>query len=99
MFFVRRMALNAWCATSRPSRKRIFSEAIQTGAGQYRTLKEIANELSNRLIKIWLRNENQERPFTRASVGALDSEHDRDQYLFHEYFNGDTGAGLGAGHQ
>ena len=36
---------------------------------------------------------------TRACGDTLEAEHDRDLYLFHEYFNGDTGAGLGASHQ
>lgn len=76
-----------------------FKVECPTGSGQYLTLNEIANELSNRLIKLWLRNDNDERPFARASTGAFDSEHDRDLYLFHEYFSGDTGAGLGASHQ
>src|SRR5207253_1434445 len=30
---------------------------------------------------------------------ALEAEHDRDLYWFHEYFHGDSGAGLGATHQ
>jgi hypothetical protein len=45
-----------------------------------------------------LRDENQQRPFARASIGA-DQTHDHDRYWFHEYFHGDTGAGLGASHQ
>ncbi len=39
------------------------------------------------------------RPFTKAAGSGVDSESDRDRYLFHEYFHGDTGAGLGADHQ
>jgi hypothetical protein len=70
-----------------------------TGSGRYITLHEIANELSNRLISIWLRDKNGERPFTRASATAFSSERDRANYLFHEYFHGDTGGGLGASHQ
>jgi len=59
-------------------------------------LKEVANELSNRLIKIWLRDENGERAFARASRPGLNGS---DHYLFHEYFHADIGAGLGASHQ
>lgn len=59
-------------------------------------LKEVANELSNRLIKIWLRDQNGERPFARASQLGLDGD---GRYLFHEYFHADNGAGLGASHQ
>ncbi len=85
-----------------------FKVECPTRSGNFLTLNEIANELSNRLIKIWLRGENGERPFERASVGALNgaqepvlsaSRMDRHRYLFHEYFHGDTGAGLGASHQ
>jgi Glycosyl hydrolase family 63 C-terminal domain len=76
-----------------------FKVECPTGSGVFMTLKEIANELSNRLIKIWLRDENRQRPFARASIGAFDETHDHDRYWFHEYFHGDTGAGLGASHQ
>jgi len=77
-------------------------------------LKEVANELSNRLIKIWLRDDKGEHAFARASgksVGEAASfpgtltasptgqTRDHSRYLFHEYFHGDIGAGLGASHQ
>jgi hypothetical protein len=70
-----------------------------TGSGRFATLDEVANELSNRMIKLWLRDEKGERPFARASRGSLGTAADRERYLFHEYFHGDTGAGLGANHQ
>jgi len=81
-----------------------------TGSGKLMHLKEVANELSNRLIKIWLRDENGERAFARASryetVGDAVSVSGKPtasptgtRYLFHEYFHGDIGAGLGASHQ
>ena len=76
-----------------------FKVECPTGSGTYLTLKEVANELSNRLIKIWLRNENGERPFLRASAGAVNPETDSELRWFHEYFNGDDGGGLGASHQ
>jgi Glycosyl hydrolase family 63 C-terminal domain len=75
-----------------------FKVECPTRSGNFLTLKEIANELSNRLIKLWLRAGNGERPFARASAG-LDRERDRDRYWFHEYFHADNGAGLGASHQ
>jgi hypothetical protein len=76
-----------------------FKVECPTGSGTYLTLKEVANELSNRLIKLWLRNENGERPFLRASAGAFNPETDSELRWFHEYFNGDDGGGLGASHQ
>jgi hypothetical protein len=75
-----------------------FKVECPTGSGQLLPLDQIANELSNRLIKLWLRNEKGERPFARACGSSL-GEADRDRYLFHEFFHGDTGAGLGASHQ
>ena len=48
-----------------------FKVECPTGSGQFVTLDQIANELSNRLIKLWLRDEKGERPFTRASGDSL----------------------------
>jgi Mannosyl oligosaccharide glucosidase. len=76
-----------------------FQVECPTGSGQFTTLNGVANELSNRLIRIWLRDTNGRRPFAGASVKALNGEPDQDRYWFHEYFHGDTGAGLGASHQ
>jgi hypothetical protein len=78
-----------------------FQVECPTGSGRFMHLKEIANELSNRLIKLWLPDEKGERAFARASRVAVNGSPDRrrPRYLFHEYFHGDTGAGLGASHQ
>ena len=76
-----------------------FRVECPTGSGHFLSLDEIANELSNRLIGIWLRGEDDRRPFARASGDALHNTRDRYHYWFHEYFHGDTGAGLGASHQ
>src|SRR5436305_1129319 len=74
-----------------------FKVECPTRSGNFLTLRQIADELSNRLIKLWLRDRNGERPFERASGNSTNGGQDR--YLFHEYFHGDTGAGLGASHQ
>ncbi len=76
-----------------------FKVECPTGSGRFMHLNEVANELSNRLIKIWLRDENGECAFARASGNAANGSEDWHRYLFHEYFHGDTGAGLGASHQ
>ena len=76
-----------------------FKVECPTSSGRFVTLNEIADELSNRLIQLWLRNGNSQRPFERSCGDVLSAEHDRDVYWFHEYFHGDTGAGLGASHQ
>ncbi|HXP35742.1 MAG TPA: hypothetical protein VN827_09365 [Chthoniobacterales bacterium] len=82
-----------------------FKVECPTGSGKFMHLKEVANELSNRLIKIWLRDEKGERAFVRASryeelvPSDPNASPARTRYLFHEYFHGDIGAGLGASHQ
>ncbi len=75
-----------------------FKVECPTGSGNYLTLDGVANELSNRLIKLWLRDADGARPFAGAGGPGL-GEADRERYLFHEYFDGDVGAGLGASHQ
>src|SRR3984893_11069223 len=76
-----------------------FKVECPTGSGTFLNLNEIANDLSNRLIKLWLRGENGERAFARASGNVMNGAQDQRRYWFHEYFHGDTGAGLGASHQ
>lgn len=76
-----------------------FKVECPTGSGQYLTLAEIADFLSGRLKGLFLRNKDGERP---VSGGHPKFNHDpffKDYILFHEYFNGDDGKGLGAGHQ
>jgi hypothetical protein len=69
-----------------------------TGSGRMLTLWEVSVELSRRLIGLFVRHEGH-----RASYGTSErfqnDPHWRDLLLFHEYFHGDTGAGLGASHQ
>ncbi|HEY3383511.1 MAG TPA: hypothetical protein VGK32_17230 [Vicinamibacterales bacterium] len=76
-----------------------FTVECPTGSGTTLTLRDVSAELSHRLSGIFLRNANGLRPV----YGGLDRmQHDphwRDLIMFHEYFHGDTGAGLGAGHQ
>jgi mannosylglycerate hydrolase MGH1-like protein len=72
-----------------------FKVECPTGSGRLLNLKEIANDLSNRLIKLWMRNGEGERPCQPGRAGGSHKA----RYLFHEYFHGDTGAGLGASHQ
>ena len=76
-----------------------FKVECPTGSGQFMPLDRVANELSNRLISLWLRDKEGVRAFDRDNDSGLDPVLDRDRYLFHEYFHADTGAGLGANHQ
>jgi Glycosyl hydrolase family 63 C-terminal domain len=73
-----------------------FKVECPTGSGQFMHLRQIADELSNRLIRLWMKDEHGERPFARASHPGVDGD---GRYLFHEYFHADNGAGLGASHQ
>jgi hypothetical protein len=63
------------------------------------TLAEVAEEISRRLSRIFLKDERGRRPV----FGDVDLFQDdpawRDLVPFHEYFHGDTGAGVGASHQ
>lgn len=70
-----------------------------TGSGTRLTLDEVADELSRRLIGLFLRGENGQRPVFGDNAKLQNDPHFRDLVLFHEYFDGDTGRGLGASHQ
>ena len=70
-----------------------------TGSGVRLTLGEVAFELSRRLIALFVRNERGDRPAFGAERRLQDDPHLRDHLLFHEYFHGDHGGGLGASHQ
>jgi len=76
-----------------------FTVECPTGSGRLMTLFEVAQELATRLTRIFLRDERGRRPVFGGVQEFRDDPHWRDHVLFHEYFHGDTGAGLGAGHQ
>lgn len=62
-------------------------------------LKEVATELSHRLIKIFLKDDSGKRPVYGGTEKFQTDPHWRDLILFYEYFHGDIGAGVGASHQ
>lgn len=72
-----------------------------TGSGNKLNLKEIANELTKRLIKLFERNENGKFQYHADDENNVFSkeEHFRNEHFFYEFFDGDTGKGLGASHQ
>jgi len=70
-----------------------------TGSGRMATLWEVAGEISRRLTRIFLRTADGRRPVHGGSGKFQTDPHWRDLVLFYEYFHGDTGAGVGAGHQ
>jgi hypothetical protein len=63
------------------------------------TLFEVAQDLSRRLASTFLRDATGRRPVYGGTAKFQDDPHWRDLLLFHEYFQGDNGAGLGASHQ
>jgi hypothetical protein len=76
-----------------------FKVECPTGSGRMMTLLEVSKELGERLISTFLRDPSGARPSNGAASKFNEDPHWRDLVLFHEYFHGDTGAGVGANHQ
>jgi hypothetical protein len=68
-------------------------------SGKLLNLDEVADELSRRLISTFQRDGQGRRPVFGANEKFQSDPHWRDYIPFHEYFHGDTGAGVGASHQ
>lgn len=76
-----------------------FKVECPTGSGKLKTLAEIAEDLSRRLTSIFLRDREGRRPmFGNVEQFQTDPQW-HNLLLFHEYFHGDSGAGMGASHQ
>ena len=76
-----------------------FKVECPTGSGTLMTLLEVAKELGERLVRLFLEDANGARPAMGSAHKFRDDPHWRELLLFHEYFHGDNGAGLGASHQ
>jgi hypothetical protein len=76
-----------------------FKVEYPVGSGQMLTLWEVAGEISKRLSRIFLRDANERRPVFGENEKFQSDPNWRDLIPFHEYFNGDNGAGIGASHQ
>jgi hypothetical protein len=76
-----------------------FRIECPTGSGNAMNLFEVAREISNRLTRIFLRDENGRRPVFGGTEKFQTDPHWRDNLLFYEYFHGDNGSGIGASHQ
>jgi hypothetical protein len=76
-----------------------FTVECPTGSGRRMNLYEVAREITRRLSRIFLRDENGRRPVYGGTEKFQRDPHWRDLILFYEYFHGDNGAGLGASHQ
>jgi hypothetical protein len=70
-----------------------------TGSGNMLTLKEIAKDLSQRMISIFKKDGNGRRPVFGRDEKSQTDPNFADHILFYEYFHGDNGRGIGATHQ
>jgi hypothetical protein len=76
-----------------------YTVEYPTGSGRQVRLRKVAADLAHRMVGIWLPDEHGRRP-VYGSIEKFQTDPEwRDLLLFHEYFHGDTGAGLGASHQ
>jgi len=76
-----------------------FKIECPTGSKQFLTIREVADELSRRLSRIFLRDESGIRPVFGHHPKLQEDPNFSDHLLFYEYFHGDSGRGVGASHQ
>jgi hypothetical protein len=76
-----------------------FKVACPTGSSHMLSLWDVSQEISHRLMKIFLKDEKGRRPLYGGIEKFQTDPHWKDYILFHEYFHGDNGAGLGASAQ
>ncbi len=76
-----------------------FKIECPTGSGKMKNLYQVAEEISTRLTRLFLRNRQGRRPCHGTSMLYQTDPHWRDLVLFYEYFHGDRGIGIGANHQ
>ncbi len=76
-----------------------FKIECPTGSGRLITINDVANELSRRVTRLFLRDESGRRPALGSCEKMQKDVNFRDHILLYEYFHGDTGRGMGASHQ
>jgi hypothetical protein len=76
-----------------------FKVECPVGSGNMVSIREVADELSSRLIRIFQRDSTGRRAVLGSRDKVQNDPNFRDYIEFHEYFHGDTGEGLGASHQ
>jgi hypothetical protein len=62
-------------------------------------LGQIADELARRLVTLFTKSADGQRPVLKSHAKLASDPHFKDHVLFYEYFDGDTGRGAGASHQ
>ena len=76
-----------------------FKIECPTNSGNFMTLQQVADELYRRISNLFLLNEHGKRAVF-GDYNKLQTDPDfKDNILFYEHFDGDTGRGLGASHQ
>ncbi|NNE75562.1 MAG: glucosidase, partial [Pricia sp.] len=73
--------------------------AYPSGSENHLNLKEIGFEISKRLIAIFKKDDNGNRPINALHQEKYTDENFKDLILFYEYFDGNNGRGVGASHQ
>jgi hypothetical protein len=76
-----------------------FTVELPTGSGLHANLGQVADEIERRLLQLFLLDDKGRRPVFGDTALLQTDPAWRDHILFHEYFHGDTGEGLGASHQ
>jgi hypothetical protein len=76
-----------------------FTVELPTGSGRLVHLGTVADDLARRLLRLFLLDGADRRPIWGSSTILQEDPAWRDELLFHEYFNGEMGEGLGASHQ
>lgn len=77
----------------------VLTHALPAPDGEQRDLRSIADDLGRRLISLYLPGPDGLRPALGPDTRWRDHPAFRDRLLFHEYFHGESGRGLGASHQ
>ena len=70
-----------------------------TGSGRMMDLQEVSQELNRRLTSLFVPTTSDCRPCLGGTSDQSELSDWQQEVLFHEYFDGDTGKGLGASHQ
>lgn len=76
-----------------------FKIECPTGSGNYKNLWEVADFISDRLIRLFVKDEKNRRPVYDSITIMQTDPYWKDYFLFYEYYNGDNGKGIGASHQ
>jgi hypothetical protein len=76
-----------------------FRIECPTGSGRFITIDAVADELAHRLARLFLKGADGQRPVLKYHPKLAGDPQFKDYVLFHEYFHGDNGRGLGASHQ